>query len=56
MRGNPEGGKLDAADDVCRCCKKNSPSVLFCIGKKTIEGRDCGAKLGKFTADETRRG
>jgi len=40
MRDNPHGGKLDAADDVCRRCKNNFPSVLSCIGKRTREG--CG--------------
>jgi len=32
MRDNPKGGELDPADDVHRRCKKNSPSVLFCLG------------------------
>jgi len=31
---NLEGGDLDPADDVRRCCKKNSPSVLSCIGMR----------------------
>jgi len=36
MRENPVGGELDPADDVRRRCKKNSPSVLSCIGKRGI--------------------
>jgi len=28
MLDNPEEGELDPADDVCRRCIKNSPSVL----------------------------
>jgi len=38
MRGNPEECELNSAADVCRRCKKNFPSVLSCIGKKTKEG------------------
>jgi len=38
MQDNLEGGELDPADDVCRRCKKNSPSVLFAlIGKRSKE-------------------
>jgi len=29
-----------------RCCKKNSPSVLSCIGKSIKEGRDRGSEVG----------
>jgi len=43
---NPERGELDPAEGVRRCCKKNSPSVLSCIGKKTREGCDRGSKVG----------
>jgi len=46
MRDNPERGELDPVDDVCRRCKKNSPSVLSCIGKKTKEGCDCISEVG----------
>jgi len=46
MRDNPKGGELDAADDVCRSCKKNSLSVLSCIGKRTRKGCDRGSKVG----------
>jgi len=35
MRDNPEENKLDPAVNDCRRCKKNSPSVLFCINKRT---------------------
>jgi len=44
VRDNP-GGKIDPAD-VRRRCKKNSPSVLSCIGKRTREGCDRGSKVG----------
>jgi len=44
MRDNPEGGKLDPADDVRRRCMKNS-SVLSCIGKRAKEGCDRGSKV-----------
>jgi len=43
MRENPEGGKLDPAEGVYRHRKKNSPSVLSCIGKRTREGCDHGS-------------
>jgi len=46
MRDNPEGVELDPTDDVRRRCKKNSPSVLSCIGQKTKEGCDCGNEVG----------
>jgi len=46
IRDNPEGGELDPADDVCRCCKKNSPYVLSCIGKRTKEGCDRISEVG----------
>jgi len=36
--GNPEGGELDPAVDIHRRCKKNSPSVLSCKGKRTKQG------------------
>jgi len=29
MQDNPEGGELDPANDVCRRCKKNSPSNIW---------------------------
>jgi len=35
MRDNPGGGEPDPADGVGRNCKKNSPSVLSCICKRT---------------------
>jgi len=44
MRDNPEGGDLDPAEDVRKCCKKNSSSVLSCIGKRAKEGCDCGTR------------
>jgi len=46
MRDNPEEGELDPTEDVRRRCKKNSPSVLSCIGKRTREGCDHGSEVG----------
>jgi len=48
MRDNPAGGELDPANDVCMRCKKNFPSVLFCIGKMTREGCNRGSEVGTF--------
>jgi len=45
MRDNPEGSELDPADDVRRRYKKNSPSVLSCIGKRTRKGCDRGSEV-----------
>jgi len=45
MQDNPEGGELDSAEDDRRRCKKNSPSVLSCIGKRTREGCDRGSEI-----------
>jgi len=39
------GGKSDSAEGVHRSCIKNSPSVLFCTGKRTKEGCDRGSKV-----------
>jgi len=39
MRDNPKGSELDPVKGVRRCCRKNSPSVLSCIGRKTR--KDC---------------
>jgi len=44
------------ADDVRRHCKKNSHSVLSCIGKRTKEGCDRDSKIGQFTAGEIGKG
>jgi len=46
MRDNPGGGELDPAEDVRRSCKKNSPSVLSCKGKRTRDGCDRGSEVG----------
>jgi len=43
MRDNP-GGELNSAECVRRRCKKNSPSVLSGMGKRTIEDCDLAAK------------
>jgi len=46
MRDNPEGGELDPAKGVRRRrCKKNSPSVLSCIGRRTREDCDRGSEV-----------
>jgi len=46
MRDNPEGGELDPTEGVRRRCKKNSSSVLSCIGKRTREGYGRGSEVG----------
>jgi len=46
MQDNPGGGESYPAEGVCRRCKKNSPSVLSCIGKRTREGCDRGSEVG----------
>jgi len=56
MRDNPEGSELDPAECVRRRCKKNSPSVLSCIGKGQVKAVTVAAKSGQFTADETGKG
>jgi len=43
---NPGGGESDPAEGVRTRCKKNSPSVLSCIGKRTREGCDRGSEVG----------
>jgi len=53
MQDNPGGGESDPAEGVCRRCKKNSHSVLSCIGKRTREGCDRGSEV---TAYETGKG
>jgi len=45
MRDNP-GSELDPAEGVRRRCKKNSLSVLSCIGKRRREGCDRGSEVG----------
>jgi len=45
MRDNPGGDELDLAKGVHRRCKKNSPSVLSCIGKRTKESCDRGSEV-----------
>jgi len=39
-----------------RRCKKNYPSVLFCICKRTREGSDRSSEVRQFTANETGKG
>jgi len=45
VQDNPVGDESDPAEGLHRRCKKNSPSVLSCIGKKTREGCDCGSEV-----------
>jgi len=46
MRDNLGGGELDPAEGVRRCCKKNSPSVLSCSGKRTRKSCDRDSEVG----------
>jgi len=46
MRDNPEGCELDPAEGIHRRCKKNSPSVLSGLDKRTREGCDRGSEVG----------
>jgi len=46
LQDNPGGGESVPADGVRRRCKKNSPSVLSCKGKRTREGCDRGSEVG----------
>jgi len=50
MRDNTKEGELDPAEIIHKRCKKNSPSVLSCISKRTNEGVTVAAKLGQLTA------
>jgi len=54
-RYNPKGGELDPGDDGRRRCKKNHPSVLSCISKRTKEGVTVVAKSRQFTAARRER-
>jgi len=45
MWDNPKGGESDPAEGVRRRCKKNIPSVLSCIGKRTRECCDRGSEV-----------
>jgi len=56
MSDNPEGGELDPAEGIPRRCKKNSPSVLSCIGKRTREGCDCGSEVDTVRNGRDREG
>jgi len=44
--GNPGGSESDPAEGVHRRCMKNSPSVLFCVGKRRKERCDRGSNVG----------
>jgi len=46
MRNNSEGSELDLAEGVRRRYKKNSPSVLSCVGKRTRKGCNRGSEVG----------
>jgi len=54
--GNQEGGEFDPVVYVRRNCKKNSPSVLSSIGKRTGEGCDHGSKVGTVHSGQNREG
>jgi len=56
MRGNPGGGELSSAIDVRRSCKKNFPSVLSCVGKRTKEGCERGGEVRTVYSRLKRRG
>jgi len=45
MRDSQGGSESDPAEDVRWRCMKNSPFVLFCIGKRTNEGCDFGSEV-----------
>jgi len=45
MRDSQGGGDLYPAKGVRRRCMKNSPSVFFCIDKRTIDGCDRGSEV-----------
>jgi len=51
-----EGGELVPAEDVSRTCKKNSPSVVLCIGKWTTEGCDYGSEVGTAHNERDEKG
>jgi len=55
MQDNPEGSELDPANDVSKHCKKNSPSVLSCIDKRTKEGCDRGGEVGTVHSRRDRK-
>jgi len=48
MLDNPERGELDPAEGIRRHCRKNSSSILSCIGKRTREGCDHGREAKLF--------
>jgi len=54
MRENPGGSELDPAEGVRRRCKKNSPSVLSCMGKR--KAVTVAAKSSPFTVEKTGKG
>jgi len=46
MRDSQGRGESYPTEGVRRCCIKNSPSVLSCIGKRTRESCDRGSEVG----------
>jgi len=56
MQDNLENGKLDPSEDVRRPCKKNFPSVLSCIRKRTREGCDHGSEIGTVYSGRNNKG
>jgi len=51
MRYSLVGGDLDPVEDVRKRCKKNYPSVLSYIDKRTREGCDRGSEVGTVHSD-----
>jgi len=49
-----EGAEPDTDDDF-RPCRKNSPSLLSCMGKRTKVAVTVASKTGQFTADKQER-
>jgi len=45
MRDSQGESESDPAEGICRCCIKNSPSFLSCIGKRTKGGCDHGSEV-----------
>jgi len=46
VQNYPGGRELDLVQGGCMRCKKNSPLVLSCIGKRKRDGCDCGSEAG----------
>jgi len=55
-RRGSEGGELVPIESVRRRCKKNAPSVLSCIGKRTREGCDRGNEVRTVHSGQNGKG